>query len=125
MLPPLLKIIINEPRLLSEHLEAYSHLFVKDVTLWKASIQRRIKWKIILAGNLFLFILFAGIALMLWGISQSNHWSLAVVPLIPLTLVIIAAFMQPGEDSIRKPFETLKKQFSSDVQMLKGGNIDG
>lgn len=125
MLPPLLKIIINEPGLVTEHLEAYSQLFVKDVTLWQASIQRQIKWKLILGGNLFLFVLFAGIALMLWGTSENTHWSLAVVPLIPLVLMILTAIMQPRKDSIRKPFDAIKKQFCSDVKMLNGGNIDG
>lgn len=125
MLPPLLKIIINEPGLLTEHLEAYSQLFVKDVSLWQASIQRQMKWKIILAGNLFLFMLFAGVAIMLWGTSQSTHWSLAAVPLIPLLLLVITALIKPRKDSMRQPFGALKKQFCSDVKMFKGGNIDG
>ena len=125
MLPPLLKIIINEPGLITEHLQAYSQLFIKDVALWQASIQRQMKWKMILAGNLFLFIVFAGIALMLWGTSQSTHWSLTVVPLIPLLFLVLTALMQPRKDSMRKPFVALKKQFCSDMKMLKEGNIDG
>lgn len=125
MLPPLLKIIINEPGLLSEHLDAYSQLLVKDASLWQASIERQMKWRMALGGNLFLFLLFSGVAVMLWGTTQTSHWSLIVIPLIPLLMVIVAALMLPRKESVHKPFSALKKQFCSDMQMLKGGNIDG
>ena len=125
MLPPLLKIIINEPRLLTEHLDAYSQLLIKDVSLWQTSMKRQMKWRMALGGNLFLFLLFAGIAVMLWGTTQTPHWSLIVVPLIPLLIVIVAALMLPRKDSVRQPFAALKKQFCSDMQMLKGGNTHG
>lgn len=125
MLPPLLKIIINEPGLLSEHLDAYSQLLVKDVSLWQTSVKRRMKWKIVLSGNLFLFLIFTGMAIMLWGTTQTPHWSLIVIPLIPLFIVIVAALMLPRKDSVHKPFVAFKKQICSDMQMLKGGNTHG
>lgn len=125
MLPPLLKIIINEPRLLTEHLDAYSHLVIKDVSLWQASIKRQMKWRMVLGSNLFLFLLLTGIAVMLWGTTQTSHWSLIVIPLIPLLIVIVAAFMRPRSETMRPPFAALKKQFNSDMEMLKGRNIHG
>jgi len=125
MLPPLLKIIINEPGLLSEHLEAYSQLLIKDVTLWRASLKRQMKWKMALGGNLILFLLLSGIAIMLWGATQTTHWSLIVIPLIPLFFAIVSALMMPRKDAVREPFVTLKKQLCSDIQMLKGGNDHG
>lgn len=124
MLPPLLKIIINEPRLLTEHLDAYSQLVIKDVSVWQASIKQQAKWKALQGINLFLFLLFAGIAVMLWGTTQTAHWSLIVIPLIPLSIVIVATLMRPRE-STRPPFAALKKQFSSDMEMLKGRNTHG
>ena len=125
MLPPLLKIIINEPGLLSEHLDAYSQLLVKDVSLWQASLKRQMKWKMALGGNLFLFLLLSGVAIMLWGTTQSSHWSLFVIPLIPLFFVIVCALMLPRKHAVREPFVTLKKQLCSDIQLLKGGNTNG
>lgn len=125
MLPPLLKIIINEPGLLSEHLEAYSQLLIKDVTLWRASLKRQMKWKMALGGNLVLFLLLSGIAIMLWGATQTTHWSLIVIPLIPLFFAIVSALVLPRKDAVREPFVTLKKQLCSDIQMLKGGNDHG
>lgn len=125
MLPPLLKIIINEPGLLSEHLDAYSQLLIKDVSLWQTSLKRQMKWKMALGGNLVLFLLLSGVAIMLWGTTQSSHWSLIVIPLIPLFFVIVCAVMLPRKDTVREPFVTLKKQLCSDIQMLKGGNTHG
>lgn len=125
MLPPLLKIIINEPGLLSEHLDAYAQLLIKDVSLWQTSLKRQMKWKMALGGNLFLFLLLSGMAIMLWGATQSFHWSLIVIPLIPLFFVIVSAVMMPRKDTVREPFVTLKKQLCSDIQMLKGGNTHG
>lgn len=125
MLPPLLKIIINEPGLLTEHLDAYSQLVIKDVSLWQASIKQQMKWKAALGINLFLFLLFTGIAVMLWGATQTHHWSLIVIPLIPLLMVIVAALMLPRKDSMRQPFAALKKQVCSDMEMLKGRNYHG
>ena len=125
MLPPLLKIIINEPGLLSEHLDAYSQLLIKDVSLWQTSFKRQMKWKMALGGNLFLFVLLSGVAIMLWGTTQNAHWSLIAIPLIPLFFVIVCALMLPRKDAVREPFVTLKKQLCSDIQMLKGGNTHG
>lgn len=125
MLPPLLKIIINEPGLLSDHLDAYSQLLVKDVSLWQASLKRQMKWKVALGGNLFLFVLLTGVAVMLWGTTQTPHWSLIVIPLIPLFFVLVSAAMMPRKNTVREPFVSLKKQLCSDIQMLKGGNSHG
>lgn len=125
MLPPLLKIIINEPGLLSEHFDAYYQLLIKDVSLWQASLKRQMKWKMALAGNLFLFLLLSGVSIMLWGTTQNSHWSLIVIPLIPLFFVIVCAWMLPRKDAVREPFVTLKKQLCSDIQLLKGGNTNG
>lgn len=125
MLPPLLKIIINEPGLLSEHLDAYSQLLIKDISLWQTALKRQMKWKMAIGGNLFLFLLLAGVAIMLWGTTQTAHWTLIAIPLIPLFFAIVSALMLPRKDAVREPFGSLKKQLCSDIQMLKGGNNHG
>ena len=121
MLPPLLKIMINEPGLLAEHIEAYSQLIVKDVASWQNSIKRQFKLKAIMGGSLFLTLLFTGIAVMLWGTTNSTHWSLFVIPLIPLLTLIISGIMLLSGHAARNPFHSVKKQFCSDLRMLKEG----
>ncbi len=121
MLPPLLKIMINEPGLLGEHIEAYSQLIVKDVALWQDSVKRQFKLKAIMGGSLFLTLLFTGIAVMLWGTTNSTHWSLIVVPLIPLLTLLVAGMMLMNRHIARNPLQSIKKQFCSDLRMLKEG----
>jgi len=121
MLPPLLKIMINEPGLLTEHIEAYSQLIVKDVVLWQSSIKFQLKLKAIMGVSLFLFLLFTGTAVMLWGATNNTHWSLIVVPLIPLFTLTVAGIMLMNKHIARNPFQAIKKQFCSDLRMLKEG----
>ena len=124
MLPPFLKIMINEPGLLTEHLHAYSNLITKDVHHWGASLQHRLLLKVLLGGMLFLTVLFGGFALMIWGATDNAHWSLIVVPLVPLVIAIAAAFMS-NKDMGPKPFESVKKQFCADIRMFKEGTQHG
>ena len=119
MLPPLLRIMINEPRLLSEHAEAYSHLVVKEAHLWEAAFKRRLMLKLVTGSSLFFTLVFAGIALMIWGATDHTHWTLIVVPLVPLVVFIALLIMLANDDKLVKPFEATKKQFCNDISMFK------
>lgn len=121
MLPPFLRILINEPRLLMEHIDAYSSLLTKDVHLWQAYVQRRVLLNLIMGGGFLLALLFAGIALMVWGATDNIHWSLIVVPLVPLAISIAVGILLATKNIHRKPFEASKKQFCADVRMFKEG----
>lgn len=121
MLPPLLRIIINEPGLLTEHAVAYSHLISNDAKLWKASVKRQILLKAMMAGGVLLALLFAGIAMMVWGATDHNHWTLIVVPLVPLLVAIVAGFMAADKRD-EAPFAATKAQICTDVRMFKEGN---
>jgi hypothetical protein len=125
MLPPFLKIMINEPGLLTEHLHAYSNLVTKDVRHWGTTLQHRLMLKVIMGGTLFLAVLFGGFALMIWGATDKAHWSLIVVPLIPLVIAITVAFMLSNKDMDPKPFESVKKQICADIRMFKEGAQHG
>ncbi len=125
MLPPFLKIMINEPGLLTEHLQAYSHLVTKDVRHWGTSFQHRLLLKAILGGTLFLAVLFGGFALMIWGATDNAHWSLIVVPLMPLVVAIASGVLLSNKDMGPKPFESVKKQFCADIRMFKEGAQHG
>lgn len=121
MLPPLLRIMINEPRLLSEHVGAYSNLVAREAHLWQASLKRRFIFKLIATSSLFFALLFAGIALMIWGATDHLHWTLIVVPLVPFGIFIATALMGAGDDddTAVKPFETIKAQICTDVSLFK------
>lgn len=121
MLPPLLRIIINEPGLLADHAVAYSHLISHDARLWKASVKRQLLLKAMMGGGILLALLFAGIALMVWGATDHNHWTLIVVPLVPLVLAIVAGYLA-ADKTDDTPFAATKSQICTDVRMFKEGN---
>jgi len=121
MLPSFLRLLINEPALLTEHIEAYSSLLTDELRVWKANLQRQWVLKIIMACSFLLTIMFAGIALMLWGVTDKHHWSLIIVPLIPFLVSIAVAFILTNKSLVRTPFEASKKQFCADIHMFTEG----
>lgn len=122
MLPPFLRIILDEPRLIAGHIDAYASLFHHDLDLWQTRLERRLLLKVLLGVSLFLTIIFSGIALMLWGVGASgdNDWLLIVVPVAPLLLTAIVGVMVSGIDKGRKPFAASRRQLCADLRMLKG-----
>lgn len=119
MLPPLLRIIINEPRLLVEHAEAYSQLVAQEAHFWREAIKRRMMLKMATGASLFFTLLFAGIALMIWGATDHPHWTLIVVPLLPLLVFIVLLIVIANDDKPIKPFAATKTQFCNDISMFK------
>lgn len=119
MLPPLLRIMINEPGLISEHAAAYSHLIVQEAQQWQATMKRRVIVKIAMGSSLFFTLIFAGIALMIWGATDHAHWTLIVVPLVPLLVFIASIVVMANEDASIKPFQATKTQLCNDLSMFK------
>lgn len=125
MLPPLLRIMINEPRLLVEHAEAYSDLIVQEARLWQKNLQRRWMLKIASAVSLFFSLLFTGVALMIGAATAHPHWILIVVPMIPLLAFIILLILIANEDKSETPFAATKTQFCNDISMFKEERKNG
>ena len=122
MIHPLLHLIATKPQLLGDHVEAYAELVGAEVG---ATSKMWISRIVFYAVSLFLLsagLIFAGVALMLWAVVPPDNmnwpWLLIVVPLVPL---IAAAFciMKARSQADRKPFETVKKQLSEDMAMLR------
>lgn len=117
MLPPLLKILIDEPGLLAAHAVAYSDLIRQETGSIQARFTRRVGYWAVLAGCVLLTALFAGTALMLYAVTGVVSWLLWVVPAVPLVGALIA-----GSALIRMPrghaFPRTRAQFDEDLQAL-------
>lgn len=118
MLHPLFSTIVQRPDLVIDHLSAYGALMRQEATSTGTKFLMRIAvWvAALLAGVLFL--LFAGIALMLGFVNQQFHWMLVVVPGIMLIVAIVSVVIA------KKPFESehfpeLKAQIDSDTEALR------
>ena len=118
MLHPLLSTLIQRPDLLVEHLSAYSAVFHQEATqAGSMLVKRYLAWAIAGVCGL-VFVLFAGIAVMLGFANNQFHWILVAVPGCALFLMLIAivkARVPPA--GVR--FSELKIQIDSDIQALK------
>jgi uncharacterized membrane protein YqjE len=117
MFPPLLKLVIEQPALLGEHLEAYASLLLRDVALWQQRFQRRLLLNLLLVAGTGMSLMLACIAVMLWVTTDHGSPLLIVIPLLPVTLAssIFALQAPPGGEN----FAASRAQLHADVQMLK------
>ncbi len=123
MLRPLLHLIVTQPELLGEHVEAYAQLVGEEVgkisALW---VWRVVYWAT--AGVMLgMGVLFTGIALMLWGAASLDDpmiasWLLIVVPLVPFVIAAICVLLARSKADY-PAFEVVKKQLDADVALLR------
>lgn len=118
MLHPLFSTLIQRPDLLVEHVSAYSALFHQEATqAGSMLVKRYLAW--VLAGICGLvFVLFAGMALMLGALFNQFHWALVAVPGSALLLMLVA-IAKAKATLYQAPFTELKAQIDSDVQALR------
>lgn len=122
MIHPVFRLLVSEPQLLAEHVEAYSELVAAEVGAVTTQWKRRALLHGLSAGLGLMGLLFAGVAIMLWAavpIDSMNHpWALFAVPAIPLVMAVWAHF------AARAPVaehgtQTLREQFAADAAMLR------
>ena len=118
---PLLKLVINQPHLLGNHLQAYAALVGDEAKKVSTSMALRIG---LYAGAGVLALigsLLAGVALLLRAsISSVDYpagWALIVVPLTPIVLAAVMVFVARSKP-IEKAFETVKAQVRADIDLL-------
>jgi uncharacterized membrane protein YqjE len=122
MIHPLLALIATKPQLLGDHVEAYAELVGAEMSRTsKRWISRVVLW----AAAAFLatvFLVFAGVALMLWAVvpadSMNVPWLLVVVPLVPL-VGTVACVLTARARADEAAFQTIREQFAADMAMLR------
>ena len=118
MLHPLFSTLIQRPDLLVEHVSAYSALFHQEATqAGSVLLKRYLAWAAAAVCGL-VFVLFAGIALMMGILHNQFHWVLVAVPGSALVLMLVAiAKAKAPLTEVR--FTELKAQIDSDIQALR------
>jgi hypothetical protein len=118
MLHPLFSTLIQRPDLLVEHVSAYSALFHQEASQAAAVLVKRyIAWAAAAMCGL-VFVLFAGMALMLGALQNQFHWVLLAVPGGALLFMLIA-IARAKAPLTQARFTELKAQIDSDIQALK------
>lgn len=118
MLHPLFSALVHRPDLVADHAAAYATLLQAEAQEagghWLA---RMLAWGGVAAGAL-LFVIFAGMALMLGLVMERFHWVLLGLPgaCLLLTLLAYGRASRPAEGHA---FTDLKAQFDEDMRALR------
>jgi hypothetical protein len=118
MLHPLFSTLVYRPDLVIDHAAAYASLLQAEAqeagSHWLA---RMLAWAGVAAGAL-LFMVFAGLALMLGLMMDRFHWVLVLVPGLCLLLTLLA-YARASRPLPGDAFADLKAQFDEDVRALR------
>jgi uncharacterized membrane protein YqjE len=122
MIHPLFRLLVTQPQLLAEHVEAYGELVAAEIGAITSDWKRRALLLGLAAVLAVLALLFGGIALMLWATIPSdtiNHpWALWAVPGIPLVMAVWAAFAARAP-AAAQPARRIREQLAADAAMLR------
>lgn len=118
MLPPLLRVLLDEPRLAIEYASAYAALLKEDAAWWRAQQMRRLGYLLAVVVSITLAIMFAGIALMLAAATGSGHWVLWAVPALPLVLAILAIWQARHALPSLPAFARVRAQVAQDLHLF-------
>lgn len=118
MLHPLISTVIQRPDLVVDHASAYLALFQQEASHAGKELLEKVVYLAIAAASGLLFVVFAGIAVMLGFVQQHFSWALVAVPALSL-LVGIAAFLKGNKPLKSKHFSELKAQVNSDAHALR------
>ena len=118
MLHPIFSVLISKPELVMEHVAGYATLVRDEASTAGVQVAKRaIAWGVTLV-SLLLFLVLAGVAIMLGAVNDRFHWALLVVPGIALATAV-AAFMVARKPLPDKAFGELKAQLDADAELLR------
>jgi Na+/melibiose symporter-like transporter len=122
MIHPLFRLIVSDPQLLAEHVEAYSELVAEEVgAVTSQWTKRAVLHAISLVGALVATVLI-GVAVMLWAAVPTDNmnapWALIVVPGVPLVLAVWAHFAAKAPMA-EHGFKAIREQLAADAAMLR------
>lgn len=118
MLHPIFSVLITKPELVMEHAAGYAALMREEASSVGTEVARRaVAWGVTLFA-LLVFLILAGVAIMLGAVQDRFHWSFVVVPGIALA-ISLAAFTQARKRLPEKAFTELKAQLDADARALR------
>jgi hypothetical protein len=114
---PIFSVLVSRPELVMDHVAGYAALAQEEASsVGTEVVKRAAAWAACGIGAL-LFVLFAGIAIMI-GAVHEFHWALLLVPAVPLALAA-AAFMVARKKMPGRAFAELRAQLDADAQALR------
>lgn len=117
MVHPIFSVLVSRPELVVDHLTGYAALAQQEAsTLGKEVLQRAIAWGVA-AVSFVVFLVLAGVALMLGAIDGFN-WVLVLAPAVVLALGV-GAMVFARKSLPSQAFSELRGQLEADAQALR------
>jgi hypothetical protein len=118
MVHPIFSVLITKPGLVMEHVAGYAALMREEASTVGLEVAKRaIAWAVTLFAFL-VFLVLAGVAVMLGAIEEQFHWAFVLVPAVALA-ISVAAFTVARKRLPEKAFTELKAQLDADAQALR------
>jgi len=121
MIHPLLRLLVSQPHLLTDHLQAYADLVGEEVAQAKARLARQALWYAVAAALAAMAVLLGGVALLLWAAvptaTMPAPWALLILP--GGLAVSAAVCLVVGRASGEPPFANLQRQLAADAALLR------
>ncbi len=122
MLYTFLRLMANQPQLLSEHAQAYAELVSAEMASASAFWKRQAWLNALAVCCLGVAGVLVGVALMLWAVTPvgSIHapWALIVAPLLPIA-VALGCLMQAQKSTQGGALERVRQQLRADLLVLR------
>lgn len=115
---PIFSVLMSRPELVLEHLSGYATLAQEEASSVGSELAKRAMAWAVCAVSALLFLVFAGVAVMLGAVHEEFHWALVVVPAVPLVLAAVA-FGKARERLPARAFTELRRQLDADAQALR------
>lgn len=123
MIHPLFRLLVSEPQLIADHVEAYSELVAEEVGAVTVQWKRRAMLHAVSLACLFVTVVLAGVAVMLWAVvpleRMNSPWALLIAPCIPLVLGLWARSSAKAPVGGEHGFSAIREQLSADAAMLR------
>lgn len=118
MVHPIFSVLISRPELVMDHVAGYAALVQEEASSVGVELAKRvIAWGVAVMG-LVVFLVLAGVAVMLGAMHGEFHWVLVVAPGSAL-LLSVAAWSVARQRLPSKAFTELKAQIDADAQALR------
>ena len=114
---PIFSVLVSRPDLVADHLAGYAALMQEEASSAGSELARRaIAWGIAALG-LIVFLVLAGVAVMLGALRGQFHWVLVLAPATAL-LVSLLGWLAARQRMPLRAFAQLKSQLDADAQAL-------
>ena len=117
MVHPIFSVLITRPELVVDHVAGYAALVQEEASNVGLEVAKRVIAWAVAALGLLVFLVLAGVAVMLGAIHEF-HWALVLAPGVAL-LVSVLAWSFARQRLPAKAFTELKAQLDADAQALR------